>query len=53
MRNPPRSNNYIIHSHLYQCRDVVGIAAHLLPLAKYLSNGQYDKVQPIASNFGT
>ena len=27
------------------------IIAHLLPLTKYLVNGQYAKVQPIASNF--
>ena len=29
----------------------VVIKVHLLPLTKYLVNGQYAKVQPIASNF--
>ena len=29
----------------------VDITAHLLPLTNYLNNGQYAKVQPIASKF--
>ena len=42
---------YLTSSDKNYGEEVGKIRGHLLPLTKYLVNGQYTKVQPIASNF--
>ena len=36
---------------IYKLLLFVVISSHLLPLIKYVRNGQYAQVQPIAANF--